>query len=250
MSSSAVVFFDLFKTLIDIQTDEESAPAYEFVSNWLSYKGISITPQDLYISYKDSRRLAIAANPAEYPDIDVGDVLRKVLSMLRVPAGVDQEQVIGEIALLFRILTTRSLMIYRETVPILTRLHNSKKVRLAIVSNTQRLFSIPELSKFDLQRYFECIVFSSDVRACKPNPRIFLTALEHMRIQPQQAIYVGDNLFDDIWGAQRVGMKTVWINRGGSYEFPKDFKMPSPTRQITGSEFGSLPEVVLSMIEE
>lgn len=250
MLGSTAVIFDLFKTLIDIQTDEEIQSAYEFVSTWLSYKGMSTTPQDLYRSYKDNRRLEFAANPVDHPDIDVRDVFYRMLSALNLPAAEDQEQIVREVALLFRILTTKSLTIYPETVPVLTQLHDSGKVRLAIVSNTQRLFTMPELTRFGLQRYFECIVFSSDVKACKPNARIFNTALERMRIEPQQAIYVGDNPFDDVWGAQRVGLKTIWIDRGEAYEFPDDFGRPSPSKQIMGWEFGCLPEIVFSMIEQ
>ena len=33
-------------------------------------------------------------------------------------------------------------------------------------------------------------------------------------MQPEQAVFVGDNLEADILGAHSVGLRTVWVNRG------------------------------------
>jgi len=70
---------------------------------------------------------------------------------------------------------------------------------------------MPELERFDIAKYFEYILFSSDMRLSKPNPKIFLGALGHMKLSPEDAVYVGDDLSIDIVGAKLAGMKTVWI---------------------------------------
>jgi putative hydrolase of the HAD superfamily len=37
-----------------------------------------------------------------------------------------------------------------------------------------------------------------------------------MQVAPQEAVYVGDDLRLDVEGAQKAGMRAVWMNRSGS----------------------------------
>jgi putative hydrolase of the HAD superfamily len=52
-------------------------------------------------------------------------------------------------------------------------------------------------------------VFSSEVGASKPDPAIFLRALEELGVDPLDAMFVGDRLVADVQGAANVGMTTV-----------------------------------------
>lgn len=98
---------------------------------------------------------------------------------------------------------------------------------------------MPELRKFAIAGYFERIVFSSDMGASKPNPKIFDAVLAPMGLEPSQAIFVGDNLFDDIWGAQHMGMTTVWIDRDGGERFPKGLLRPTPDIHVRQRQQGA-----------
>src|SRR3989344_2030423 len=69
------------------------------------------------------------------------------------------------------------------------------------------------LSAFDIRKYFEVVVSSSDVGFRKPHPDIFLSALEAMNVDAADALYVGDAPDKDVAGAHTVGMKAAWINR-------------------------------------
>ncbi len=59
-------------------------------------------------------------------------------------------------------------------------------------------------------------VISGEVGIGKPEPGIFLLALERLGVSPQAAVMVGDSLARDIQGAQRAGIKAVWLNREGA----------------------------------
>lgn len=247
MSRITAVIFDVFNTLIHIQTDERMGYAYEFLSNWLSYQDIRIQPQELYDAYQHYTHLGLQQSGLEYPDIDVGDVFDAILAEAGMLASVKKAGLISQLALLFRILTTSSLSIYPEIPHMLCQLQGSGRVRLAIASNTQRLFTVPELQKFDLEKFFECAVFSSDVKACKPDPRLFEAVLDRLGIPAQAAIYVGDNLFEDVWGAQKVGMHTVRIEREVPYLYPPAWNMAVADKTIPGSEVQHLPELIFAM---
>lgn len=66
-----------------------------------------------------------------------------------------------------------------------------------------------------LERYFTRVFISGDFGIGKPDPSIFTYVLERIGITTDDAIMVGDNLNTDILGANRVGMRNVWINRYG-----------------------------------
>ncbi|PNH20073.1 HAD family hydrolase [Lachnospiraceae bacterium] len=48
-------------------------------------------------------------------------------------------------------------------------------------------------------------------KALKPRKYGYLKALERMGTSPGETISIGDQLFTDIWGANRVGMDTILV---------------------------------------
>src|SRR5699024_692457 len=65
----------------------------------------------------------------------------------------------------------------------------------------------------ELVPYFEQIVISGGFGIGKPDPSIFEHALALMDLKSDEVLMVGDNLMTDILGANRTGIKSVWINR-------------------------------------
>jgi HAD superfamily hydrolase (TIGR01509 family) len=53
-------------------------------------------------------------------------------------------------------------------------------------------------------------VVSGDVGIHKPDPHIFELCLSKMRLDPTQAVYVGDHYENDVRGAQAVGLSAIW----------------------------------------
>ena len=55
-------------------------------------------------------------------------------------------------------------------------------------------------------------VYSSEIAWTKPAPQAFLAAMEAVGVaDPAACVFVGDRLFDDIWGAHQVGMRAVHV---------------------------------------
>ena len=54
------------------------------------------------------------------------------------------------------------------------------------------------------------IAISADLGIRKPHADIFLHALNALDARPEEAVMVGDSLYADIYGAQRLGIFTVW----------------------------------------
>ena len=84
-------------------------------------------------------------------------------------------------------------------------------LRTGLVSNA---FDPPWLLHRDLEELgvaerLDAAVFSSEVGRRKPDPAIFLRALELLDVRPEEALFVGDRLYEDVRGAAALGMATV-----------------------------------------
>ncbi|MFZ5351496.1 MAG: HAD family hydrolase [Bacillota bacterium] len=73
---------------------------------------------------------------------------------------------------------------------------------------------------------FDFIITSEDAKANKPDERIFNYALERLRKKPHEVVMVGDSQMDDIYGAGRMNMSTIWVNRERA-ELKEGIPLPS-----------------------
>ena len=76
---------------------------------------------------------------------------------------------------------------------------------------------------FELRKFFDYVLTSALLGVKKPDPKIFKEALDHFGILPEEAVYVGDDLFNDIYGAKSLGLRTIHMEKG--YEFPTRSKV-------------------------
>lgn len=54
-------------------------------------------------------------------------------------------------------------------------------------------------------------VYTSDLEHVKPHEEAFRALLSAVQVLPETAVFVGDRPWDDIAGAQRLGMRTIWV---------------------------------------
>lgn len=92
------------------------------------------------------------------------------------------------------------------------------KFRLGLISNSLAENTRKDLKVLSITGNLDSIVISSDMGIRKPDPRIFLYALEQLNIAAGDAIFVGDNFQEDIVGAKGVGMKTVLVTGESSMQ--------------------------------
>ncbi len=65
--------------------------------------------------------------------------------------------------------------------------------------------------------YIDFTVTSAEVGADKPQPPIFLKALELAQVKPAEAIHVGDQYQNDVLGARGVGISPILLDRADYY---------------------------------
>jgi HAD superfamily hydrolase (TIGR01549 family) len=69
-----------------------------------------------------------------------------------------------------------------------------------------------DLQMMGLLDYFayEHMAISADLGIRKPNPDIFLHALNRLKVQPEESAMVGDSLKADVLGAKMLNMLAIW----------------------------------------
>ncbi|MFN2185645.1 MAG: HAD family hydrolase [Anaerolineae bacterium] len=85
--------------------------------------------------------------------------------------------------------------------------------RLGLVTNresVERFYDL--LEQLDLQPYFEMVLASGEVGVHKPDPGIFTAALERIEARAEASVYVGDNYWADVLGAQRAGLRPILLD--------------------------------------
>jgi putative hydrolase of the HAD superfamily len=229
------VFFDLDDTLLwDQRSIKEAFVAtcklaeerYGVDSSNLE-EAVRDAARELYASYETfSFTQMIGINPFEglwgnfLDDQDEFQKMKKIVPVYRKDAwtnglkkmGIDDPEFGHELAEAFPQNRRKLPFVYEETFKVLDALKDD--YRLLLLTNGS-----PDLQQTKLEitselvPYFEKIVISGDYGRGKPDPGIFEHALSLMELNKDEAIMVGDNLMTDILGANRVGMKSVWINR-------------------------------------
>jgi putative hydrolase of the HAD superfamily len=87
----------------------------------------------------------------------------------------------------------------------------ARDLRLGLVSNAfdPGWLLHRDLEELGIAERIDFAVFSSEVGKRKPHPAIFEHALEALGVRPDEALFVGDRLFEDVRGAGELGMTTV-----------------------------------------
>jgi HAD superfamily hydrolase (TIGR01549 family) len=87
----------------------------------------------------------------------------------------------------------------------------ARGVRIGLCSNAPYPPALlyEQLDRLDLRRYFDAVLFSSEIGWRKPDPRIFSELLTRLGLSPSSVWFVGDEWEADIEGAQGVGMRAI-----------------------------------------
>lgn len=109
--------------------------------------------------------------------------------------------------------TAAAWEVYPEVPGVLETLV-AQGLRLGVVSNwDHRLPGV--LEELDLARFFGTLTYSQKAGVEKPDPRIFLEALDELEVEPAAAVHVGNSLLEDVEGAVAAGMGALHLLRGG-----------------------------------
>jgi putative hydrolase of the HAD superfamily len=89
----------------------------------------------------------------------------------------------------------------------------ARGLRTGLLSNTHwpRAQHESWLARDGLLDLLDARVYTSDLDVVKPHEDAFRALLDAVGVEPREAVFVGDRLWDDVYGAARLGIRTVWV---------------------------------------
>lgn len=88
---------------------------------------------------------------------------------------------------------------------------------MAVVTSKRAIMAHRGLELFDIMKYFSVVISLDDTEEHKPHPAPILKALEKLGAEPEDAIMIGDSIFD-IQCAHNAGVKAVQVTWGAALE--------------------------------
>jgi len=90
--------------------------------------------------------------------------------------------------------------------------HIKSHFKIGIITNGSTHRQKAKIINTNLNNYFDTIIISEEVGLSKPDKRIFELALNKLNVQPEDVLFIGDDLEKDIAGPQNANIKGVWFN--------------------------------------
>lgn len=86
-------------------------------------------------------------------------------------------------------------------------------IRVGVLSNTiwSREYHRELFERDGVLDLLDADVYSSEIDWVKPHPEAFRTVCRALDVAPEEAVYVGDRVYEDVHGPRQVGMRSIWI---------------------------------------
>ncbi len=96
--------------------------------------------------------------------------------------------------------------------PVLRDLRSSG-IKIGVLSNTiwNRDYHRGIFERDAVLHLIDADVYSSEIDWVKPHPEAFLLAARAVEAAPERCVYVGDRMYEDVWGPAQVGMRTIYV---------------------------------------
>ena len=157
----------------------------------------------------------------DYPEVDIRDVWRDVLSRLATAPGFTG--VINEVSLLTVAveyeLCSNPVWPMPHMHSTLNELHR-RGLMLGIVSNAQfytplTLEALANGERLENLLAPRLCAWSWEHRVAKPSPRLFYPVLQELAarwdIRPHEVLYVGNDMVNDVWAAHQSGCQSAFF---------------------------------------
>ena len=192
MSSIKAVLFDLDNTILD-RTRTFSNFTHAFISNY--FRHIEF-PQSIY-------ETIIERDQDGYKDKN--ELFAELIDLLPWQARPRLEELMGFYGAEY-VGNAIPMNRAREVV-----LELKKRYKTGLITNGKTAIQYGKIDRLGIRDDFDLILVSEEAGIKKPDPRIFELALQRLRLQPEECVYVGDHPVNDMEGASQIGIGGIWM---------------------------------------
>ncbi len=239
--------FDLYGTLLEIETNEETDYVWEKMALYYGYCGSYYEPFELKDKYGKNVKKMVN-DYGEGADIDIQDVFYKLFRDSEIKP---KKKAPKEAAKMFRILTTEKLALYEGVIDMLMALKNQKK-NVYIVANAQSAFALLELKNCSIRKYFDDFYFSSDLHIKKPDITFYEKVFQEERLNKKESIIISADYDNDIVLAQQIGVDALFIDTSEKTELKEniDEEASAKDKEVKSDKIKKQVKTIMAIKEE
>ncbi len=204
--------FDLYGTLADIHTDEDSSYVWEKMTLIYGYFQAWYNPAGM----RDAFRRIREEEEQRREEIQIENVFAR---LFKEKGAEPKDEQVSWICRFFRAVSTEYIRLYPRVQESLKELREQGK-HIYLLTNAQRAFTEYELRMLKIEDCFDGIYISSDYGVKKPNKLFFEKMIAKSGIDPRQSVMVGNDMICDIEGAKNAGLDAIYIHTNLSPEYP------------------------------
>lgn len=231
--------FDLYGTLADIRTDEESPRLWNEMSALYRKYGADYEPEELHRKFRELEQKEIEKRPGEDVEINLSNVFAALYYEKGVQCG---SGLVVMTAVTFRELSRSRLALYDGVTELLDTLKARSK-GVYLLSNAQTDFTRPEILTLGIGHYFDGIFISSEQGIKKPAKALFEKFLDTYGLLAKDCVMIGNDEACDIAGALSVGMDCLYIHTEIS---PRETGKYEATYRVMDGDFKKIKDLILS----
>ncbi|MEK6273841.1 MAG: HAD family hydrolase [Actinomycetota bacterium] len=200
------VLFDWGDTLMDFRYDEELMDA-AFRAGLAALERTDLGPADEIRAHFRENFEPLFWAPGTLEEIEYPGLIRQTLGHFGVELS-DEE--LGRFLEAEHAAWEPARVLGATTHALLESLR-SRSLRLGLVSNAfdPAWLLHRDLEQMGIAERIDHALFSSEVGKRKPHPEIFRRSLAALDVAPEESLFVGDRLYEDVRGAAEVGMTTA-----------------------------------------
>jgi HAD superfamily hydrolase (TIGR01549 family) len=254
------ILFDLGSTLWSA-VDKATWLSLEETSNHIALEALLRFTNDKEFSSMEKQTLGVLLRKTIEKQIRFGarqnpgyepDFVQATMEALQQLGISEANSTLGEdIYEALRIRIPNSRVLFDDTLSTLAELKQRGYI-LGVVTN-RHYGGLPfyeDLQTIGLLDYFEYehMAISADLGIRKPNPDIFMHALNKLDVRPEEAAMVGDSLKADILGARMLNMLAIWKPKAALREEAKVAWMATNKVSEDGSIAGFTDDHLLTYV--
>jgi putative hydrolase of the HAD superfamily len=212
------VFFDWFNTLADYYPPRE-----ELQSQAIGEFGFSVSTEQVKPALLDADKIVFDEN-ARYPmrlrsKKEQTEVYIRYETLLLKNIGIDLSDDINTVAEIFQraqeLYGDIGFVLYDDVIPVMKKL-KEVDMKIGLITNLE-IDMKPICSGLGLDPYLDFIVTSGEAGSDKPQPEIFMLALNKAGVEASEVVHIGDQYKIDAVGAMNVGIRPIIIDRNNLY---------------------------------
>ena len=179
-----------------------------------------------YAAFSQSYTQVTTRRRADLKEIPSQERFKIMLELLGHSAADIPDEAIEIITKAHMAQLQEAFEVRRETVEVLE--WSKARFRTAMISNFAYAPALYDaLDRFGIRSAFETIIVSVEVGWCKPHRLIFQHTFDRMGIRPSEALFIGDQMYIDVYGSLNCGMDVVWIETERQDWMPPEVQVPT-----------------------